>query len=185
MLTVPRQQLLRHLGRAEQLLSQTLPRTAPLSELAGNMMRQVLDVGPLPYHAAERLGELVLEVLGNAFELAFLKREAQPLHHTEQLNRAKRYVCSNLADTSLALQSVAHAVHISPRTLSRLFAREGTTFSRWLWQQRLEECHSSLINRQSRSVTEAALNAGFTNVAHLSRVFRQAYGIPPSHLLIG
>lgn len=180
---VPRQQLLRHLGRADQLLSQTLPRTAALGALAGGMMQQVLDLESLAHPAAVRLGDSLLEVIANAFELAFVQPEAPPAHHLVQLSRAQRHVRENLADTSLSLESVARAAHVSPRTLSRLFAHQGTTFSRWLWQLRLEQCHQSLARRQYPSVTEAALNAGFTNAAHLSRVFRQTYGIAPSQLL--
>lgn len=184
-LAVPRQKLLGHLGRSEQLVSRTLSSGAPLGRLAGTMMREVLDTGPLPCNAAERLGESVLEVIANAFEVTFLEQETRPHHHVEQLKRAKRHVLSNLGDATVTLDTVAHAVHISPRTLSRLFAREGETFSRWLWRQRLEQCHALLVNRQCRSVTEVALGAGFANVAHFSRVFRQAYGFPPSRLLFG
>ncbi len=53
---------------------------------------------------------------------------------------------------------------------------------RWLWQQRLEASRRALIEGRARNVTEAAYGAGFADLSHFSRCFKQAFGMLPSAL---
>ena len=95
----------------------------------------------------------------------------------------KQFLLRNLDQTDLTVQSISAAVHVSPRTLNRLFAAEGTTVIRWLWQQRLSASHAVLIKGQIKQVSQVALSFCFTNLSHFSRAFKQAYGLSPQQLL--
>jgi len=44
-----------------------------------------------------------------------------------QLEKIKQYILANLPDPELTTERIAHANHIAPRTLNRLFAADGTT----------------------------------------------------------
>lgn len=183
-ISIPRERLLHHFPRPEALVSRTLGRQSALGRLAGGMMEELLNAGQQAPKSAERLSGALLEVVATAFEGAFdlvdLGHSAR--HHT-QLSKAKNFLLANLDDTQLDMTSIARAIHVSPRALSRLFAIEGTTATRWLWQQRLQACRTALLKGHGRSVSEVALNFGFTNMAHFSRAFKAAYGVPPSAFL--
>jgi AraC family transcriptional activator of tynA and feaB len=180
-IAIPREHLIQHLPRPEALVSRTLDSHSPLGRLAGNMMVEVLDSGPQETRVGERLSGALLEVLATAFEGAFdLADLGHSRRHDAQLIKAKDFLLANLQDTRLDLTSIAQAIHVSPRALSRLFAMEGTTATRWLWQQRLHACRAALMKSQFRSVSEVALSFGFTNMAHFSRAFKSAFGVSPS-----
>ena len=113
--------------------------------------------------------------------LAALERELTlPLSFQDRrLADVKRYILANLDDTDLDLDTIAANQNVSIRTLNRLFAREGTTPIRWLWQQRLNAAYLALVERRTNRVTDAAFDFGFSDTAHFSRAFRAAFGQSP------
>lgn len=100
-----------------------------------------------------------------------------------RLAQAKQYMRARLDDPELKPLQVAQGLGMSLRSLARLFATEGLTPSRWLWNERLAQAHLLLRADNARRVTDVALACGFTSFSHFSRVFRQAYAVPPSTLL--
>lgn len=78
-----------------------------------------------------------------------------------------------------SLDDAARALLLSPSRVRHLFMAEtGTTlrrFRRWI---RLEAALRSLVDGQS--LTTAAYAAGFADSAHLSRAFREMFGLTPS-----
>lgn len=180
-LSIPRERLIQHLPTPEAFTSRTLGGQSTLGKLAANMMVEVLEAGYQPPHAAERLSGALLEVLATAFEREFeLADSGHSSRHAAQLLKAKQFLLAHLHDSSLDMATIAQAIHVSPRALSRLFALEGSTAIRWLWQQRLHACRTALLKSTERSVSEVALSHGFTNMAHFSRAFKTAFGVSPS-----
>lgn len=100
-----------------------------------------------------------------------------------RLAQAKQYMRARLDDPELKPLQVARDMGMSLRSLARLFATEGLTPSRWLWNERLAQARQLLQADNARRVTDVALACGFTSFSHFSRVFRQAYDVPPSALL--
>jgi len=96
--------------------------------------------------------------------------------------RARAYAKAHLADPSLAPGDIAAAVHVSTRYLHRLFQDEGSTVSSWIRQRRLEACRRDLADpsRREETVTSIGTRWGLTSSAHLSRLFREAYGVSPT-----
>jgi AraC-like DNA-binding protein len=71
---------------------------------------------------------------------------------------------------------------MSSRYVSRLFQLDGLSFGRYVLRQRIEHCQLALANPALRGlkVSQIALDAGFSNFAHFSRVFRECTGCTPS-----
>lgn len=74
---------------------------------------------------------------------------------------------------------------LSRRSLSTFKRDFQTTFGvpplRWLREKRLDYAHR-LLASTDRSVSEICYEAGFENLSHFSRLFKQRYGFQPSNL---
>lgn len=183
-LAVPRTLLEIHIPHNERYLSRTLESKSPLGSLAKSMLMEVWNAQAVPDVIGERLNGAFLDVLSSAFEAAYGSTTIEPISHRDkQVEKVKQFLLSNLDQTDLTVESISAAIHVSPRTLNRLFAAEKTTIIRWLWQQRLSASQDALIRGQVSQVSEVALSFGFTNLSHFSRAFKLAYGISPQKLL--
>jgi AraC family transcriptional regulator len=84
--------------------------------------------------------------------------------------------------TTIRLQDVAAAVHLSPGRFRHLFvAQTGTSMRAWLLWARVDQAVTSAFRGQSW--TEAAHANGFSDAAHLTRTCRQMFGLAPSMLV--
>lgn len=52
-----------------------------------------------------------------------------------------------------------------------------------IWQERLQSSRLAIEQGRVRSVSQAALDSGFSDFSHFSHAFRKAFGIAPSALL--
>jgi AraC-like DNA-binding protein len=74
---------------------------------------------------------------------------------------------------------VADAVHLSQSRFSHLFREQvGMTFAAYLIYQRIMYVYTQML--RGRSITEAALEAGFSSSAHFADVNRRVFGISAS-----
>ncbi|MBC9250928.1 hypothetical protein A9179_11625 [Pseudomonas alcaligenes] len=78
-----------------------------------------------------------------------------------------------------ALPEVAERLHVSPRTLRRRLADEGSGFSRLLEEARLQDA-LRLLEDVRFSVTDVASRLGYESSANFSRSFKQWAGRTPS-----
>lgn len=81
----------------------------------------------------------------------------------------------------ITCREAAGAVHLSQSRFSHLFREQvGMTFAAYLICQRLLHVYAQTL--RGRSVTEAALEAGFSSSSHFADVNRRVFGIPISRL---
>jgi AraC-like DNA-binding protein len=114
-----------------------------------------------------------------AFPLLAPRPPASPL--SEPVISALAYLDETLDDPPRLVQA-ARAAHISPSRLTHLFTEQvGIPFRRFVLWLRLRRAAEYVW--RTRSLTEAAHAAGFSDLAHFSRVCRATFGVAPTGLL--
>jgi transcriptional regulator GlxA family with amidase domain len=97
------------------------------------------------------------------------------------LTRVQSYVQANLRKR-LRLADLAGAAEMSPFHFAHIFKRRvGVTPMQYLRQARVEAAREQLLHSDLSLKTIARLT-GFANPYHLSRVFKNVTGVPPSSL---
>jgi AraC-like DNA-binding protein len=85
-------------------------------------------------------------------------------------------------DGTPRLPDAARHIGLSPTRLTHLFTREvGIPFRRFVLWTRVKRAVDE--TRAGADLTRAAVAAGFSDSAHLSRTFRTMFGLPPSTVL--
>lgn len=105
---------------------------------------------------------------------------AVPVDYVERVNRAIDYIVGHL-DGPLKLEQVAEAATFSPFHFHRVFkALIGETLNQFVKRQRLERALYLMSHAPGRSLTDVALDCGFSSSSDFSRSFKQRFGSPPS-----
>jgi AraC-like DNA-binding protein len=177
MVSIPRPLLTSRLPDAHRLTARHIGHPSKLQALAGSLIRRLALLEGQAQETVTRLGMSALDIFATTIEVE-LTGEA-PRHSRDRLAKVKKYILANLHDPRLDLDTIAAMQNMAPRTLNRLFAAEGTTPIRWLWQQRLASSYRALAEGHFGNVTEVALSFGFSDMSHFSRTFKATFGQSP------
>jgi AraC-like DNA-binding protein len=182
---IPRKLLSARLPQAESMTARNLSAGSPMGRLAGQFMRECGNLAvSCDAGLRARFSTTLLDVLATAIEFDFLDhRQPDSYRHAASLERIKNWMDKQLGETSLDIGVIAAANAVSPRTLQRLFAAQGDTAMRWLWNRRLEASYRALAEGRVRQVTEAAVECGFSDFSHFSRAFKRTFGVLPNQVL--
>jgi AraC family transcriptional regulator len=106
-------------------------------------------------------------------------REKSP-DYVARVNRAIDHIVRNL-DSPLRLEDVAKVAHFSQFHFHRVFrSLIGETLNDFVKRLRLERALHLMAHGSKRSLTEIALDSGFSSSSDFSRSFKQRFGVPPS-----
>lgn len=182
LMRIPRRLLAQRVRGVERLtavvLDERRPGLVPLREM---LLQAVVHPSVQADAAmAARFGETLLELLVLSLELQDAPGRAA---ERDLYAVAMRHIRAHLADPDLSPEGVAQAIHVSPRTLVRAFARHQKTPMATIWHERLLSSRLAIEQGRARSVSQAALDNGFTDFSHFSHAFRKAFGTAPSALL--
>jgi AraC-like DNA-binding protein len=136
-----------------------------------------------PSLAAEdgpRLGKTVLDLLSVAAAAAGRDARPEPAgRHKAAVLAARRVIEDSLGSPSLNVASLCRRLAISRSTLHRLFEAEGGVQA-YIRERRLEAARIALANPDNgEHVYTIAERLGFSDAAHLSRLFRQRFDQSP------
>ncbi|WP_413763635.1 AraC family transcriptional regulator [Variovorax sp. Varisp41] len=96
-----------------------------------------------------------------------------------QLRRAEEFMQERL-DTPLSLEEVARAAGLTRRGLALLFRRyRELSPGEVLRNMRLDAAHAQLARHDGASVTEVALNCGFSHLSRFAACYRERFGHLP------
>ncbi len=198
-LQLPRDTVAREAPRALQRMAQRVPAGNPFAQamlaLAPQLLR--MDSAARPElarrtaAAATELFALALESLDSAAAASDVPRAAfEPasrLSADALVWRAREVIGQQLDDTDLHPARLAVQMRVSLRRLQEVFQQHGTTVTESIWDARLEFARGLLASATHAhdSVSTLAYQAGFADVAHFSRRFKQRYGTSPSQYRAG
>lgn len=119
-----------------------------------------------------------------SYSIRSLQENASAFHLSEgaRIARARCFVRANCANEELRRDHVAAHVGTSVRTLNRLLEQHDTSISRLIAEARMERAERMLADPRHRGLTVSTIahEAGFSDLRHFIRRFRQTYGVPPS-----
>lgn len=107
--------------------------------------------------------------------LALLDKD-MPAHEMNPHIQGALELIRELPIKKVSLKTIADGVHLSQSRLVTLFKQNvGVPFRRYLMWQRLLEAVKQVTS--GAALTEAAYESGFADSAHLSRTFKQMFGM--------
>ncbi len=179
-LAVPGDTMRRLASDPEQFLGRRMPAEDAACGLLSSFVVQAASCLPqLPQIMAERVQGNVLDLLGGVLDAhADSPADRSP---EAQLRRVKRYIGQNLRLRHLGPEMIADAFEVSTRYVHKLFTNEEHTIARHIRTQRLEACRRALADPScdGYTITDIALQWGFYDLPHMTRCFREAYGVTP------
>ncbi len=99
------------------------------------------------------------------------------LEYQARINRAMDYIQNNL-DKPLTLEEIARVAAFSPFHFHRIFkALVGEPLNVFIQRLRLERAATQLLGNPHKSITEIALDHGFSGSATFARAFRKSFGM--------
>ncbi|GAA5004798.1 helix-turn-helix domain-containing protein [Acinetobacter puyangensis] len=160
------------------ILDETRPGVIPLRE----MLRQAV-MSPLNLehpNLSERFSQTALDLLVLSLEMQDIKQVGA---ERDLYARMMNYIQRQLCDPELCIEKIANYHHVSVRTVTRAFARHQKTVMSVIWAERLNASHNALQSGHVNSVSQAALDYGFSDFSHFSHAFKKAFGITPREVL--
>ncbi|HEX4385098.1 MAG TPA: AraC family transcriptional regulator [Myxococcales bacterium] len=109
-----------------------------------------------------------------------MRTDQKNVDYVERVNRAIDLIVRDLS-APLKLDEVSKAAGFSPFHFHRVFkSLLGETLSQFVKRLRLERALFLMSHAPNRSLTEVALDCGFSSSSDFSRSFKQSYGAAPS-----
>ena len=158
-----------------------------LYDCTTQVAKQIREVACIPEKVCKEIAKLYADMESASdsyygFEKAVLSRlritGAATNVTDERIRTAMEFIRAKSTE-KVTCQDVADAVHLSQSRFSHLFREQvGMTFAAYLIYQRIIYVYTQML--RGRSITEAALEAGFSSSAHFADVNRRVFGISAS-----
>lgn len=156
---------------------------AGMSAMFGSFLKAMSEQLPtLPNGVGQPLSETVLGLLTSTMAVHQGSSAEQAPPPSVLMARVKLYVQTHLAEPDLSIERIAREMRCSKRYLHRVFEDEDCSLDRYIWQSRLDRCHTALgaSGAMRKSIAEIAFACGFNSSAHFCRMFKHRFGLSPS-----
>jgi len=165
-------------GLNEPAMRFTECRVISVTALLRELILRVIEIGALDGRVPDQ--QRLKAVLLDEIDLATVTPLALPLPEEPRALAVAREVLARPCAPA-SLKELARRHGAGKRTLERLFRGEtGISFGMWQQKARLLESISALA--QGKSVTETALDAGYTSVSAFIAAFKRTFGCTPGRL---
>jgi AraC-like DNA-binding protein len=190
MVSLSRQRLAPLVPGLEDAFMRPVPRDTEALQLLTRYVRILEDQQSL---ATPELRNLMVNHVYDLIALALgPTRDAAATANGRGVRAARLYaikteILRSLNRHELSLASLAARHGVTPRYVQTLFESDGTTFSRFLLDQRLARAHYMLSNPllADRTISTIVYETGFGDLSHFNRAFRRRYGVTPTDIRAG
>jgi len=179
-----RRLLLQRCTQAESLTIRTIGPAQPAAAALRSLLEHAIssDISSMHKAGSIQLGSTLLDLVALLLEFQ-TETISVPVRERSLYDKVMAHIQRNFCDPQLCLETLAHIHNVSSRTLTRAFVRHGQTPMDTVWKIRLQASRQALLDGHAHSVTQAALEHGFSDTSHFSRAFRKAFGCAPHTLM--
>jgi AraC-like DNA-binding protein len=173
---IPREQLEARIAQLERATAVTVPAGSIAGQMAAPALTTLSSMdGGGPFV------EATLDLIAAAVRHTIGFKAPSPFGRHASLTRTKRFALAHLHEADLSPTRVAQECFISTRQLHRLFAGEGTTFTAFVREARLERVRRDLADASRAALTVADIGRrhGYRHPPALTRAFTSRYGVGP------
>jgi AraC family transcriptional regulator, positive regulator of tynA and feaB len=182
-LKLPRELIDARLPGRQPIEGALIPAAHSLARLLTRYVATAFDMADsVPPAAGAMMAEHVVDLLAQA--LRDTPPGDVPLSQARRaavFMRACHTIVLRFADPALATEEIADDAGVSARFLQLIFAENGTSVSRRIFDERIRQAAKLLSDPQAihRTVTDVAFACGFNDSSHFGRVF-SAMSMTPS-----
>ena len=184
-LRFPKSRLAPLIGRTDACCMRRIPRgTAALSLLTGYLdltwEKRVTASAELQQMMSAHIFDLTAAAIG-----ATRGADAEMLGggvNAARLHAIKQDIAKRLGQSNLSITELADRHRCTARFVQRLFEADGTTFTKYVLEQRLLRAYRLLsdMRQAGEKISSVAYDCGFGDVSYFNRAFRLRYGASPS-----
>jgi AraC-like DNA-binding protein len=182
-LRITAEQLRERMVGPENFTAQRICGAGAIGGLVSQLLRQLWAESKrgLEPRIAERLGGNVLDLLVTALCAQRPQCAEETARTNAQRLRIRYFVEDHLFDVDLDANTIAAALHISPRYVHMLLRAQGESLGQYIVRRRLEESARRLKDpaHAARSVMEIAFDCGFADASYFGRCFRSRFEMTP------
>ncbi|MGH6735507.1 MAG: AraC family transcriptional regulator [Methyloceanibacter sp.] len=183
-LMLPRAAISAHVANLEDTVSRIVPRG---NEALWLLRRYVGNLRTSHRLTDPTLGKLVAAHVCDLVALALgATRDAQHVALARGVRAARLNAVKSdfAANPGLSLRALAERQGVTPRYVQMLFESEGTTFTSYALDRRLEYARQMLAhpNFDAWSISAIAYACGFGDLSHFNRTFKRHFGATPSDM---
>ena len=184
-LHLPRQRIETSAPRGLGHMAQRLNASDPFAQTILALAPQLLQMlGTARHDMAQRTAAAAMELIALALDSLDQPTDGGSPGPTGDalVWRTRELIGRQLDDAALSPTRLASQMHVSLRRLQEVFQSQGTTLSDCIWGARLDYARALLASpaHSREPISTVACRAGFSDVAHFSRRFRQQFGVSPS-----
>lgn len=157
-----------------------------LEKTAQDKIVSILNDMECEWNNYNAYSELILKGLLYRFIITCLRERTiggMPIHTLEKkhdcLSNAIKYIKVHLRENP-SLKETAKGIHVSPSYLSKIFINQlHTSFSDFVLNEKVQYAQKLLVNSKM-SMTQIAMESGFSSNAYFSDCFKRSMGISPT-----
>jgi transcriptional regulator GlxA family with amidase domain len=157
------------------------PELALLTGYARMLVRETGELTPeLSSRCASHLLDLTVVALGGRRDAVEIANGRGARH--ARFAAIKADIAANAANPDFSLEWLARRHGLRPRRIRDLFYAEGTGFSDYVLNTRLDLARAELADPSGagRNIAEIALSCGFSDLSWFNRTFRRRFAMTPS-----